>query len=101
MEEDLVRKIKSNPRYHELVEQALELGWTLTAAVLVVYYGYVLLIAFDKELLAKKLGSGVMTLGIPLGLFVIVFTVVITGLYVRHANNTYDDLTDKIKREAA
>jgi uncharacterized membrane protein (DUF485 family) len=59
------------------------------------------LIAFDKELLAKKLGSGVMTLGIPLGLFVIVFTVVITGLYVRHANNTYDDLTDKIKREAA
>ncbi|SAL26241.1 membrane protein [Caballeronia terrestris] len=101
MEEDLVRKIKSNPRYHELVNKRSKLGWTLTAAVLVVYYGYVLLIAFDKELLAKKLGSGVMTLGIPLGLFVIVFTVVITGLYVRHANNTYDDLTDKIKREAA
>lgn len=101
MEEDLVRKIKSNPRYHELVNKRSKLGWTLTAAVLVVYYGYVLLIAFDKELLAKKLGSGVMTLGIPLGLFVIVFTVVITGLYVRHANNTYDDLTDKIKREVA
>jgi uncharacterized membrane protein (DUF485 family) len=101
MEEDLVRKIKSNPRYHELVNKRSKLGWTLTAAVLVVYYGYVLLIAFDKELLAKKLGSGVMTLGIPLGLFVIVFTVVITGLYVRHANNTYDDLTHKIKREAA
>ena len=87
MEEDLVRKIKSNPRYHELVNKRSKLGWTLTAAVLVVYYGYVLLIAFDKELLAKKLGNGVMTIGIPLGLFVIVFTVVITGLYVRRANN--------------
>jgi uncharacterized membrane protein (DUF485 family) len=41
-----------------------------------------------------------MTWGIPIGLFVIVFTVVITGFYVRHANNTYDELTEQIKREA-
>jgi uncharacterized membrane protein (DUF485 family) len=73
----------------------------LTALVLVVYYGYVLLIAFDKQFLAAKMGAGVMTWGMPIGLFVIVFTVVVTGFYVRRANSTYDQLTEQIKREAA
>jgi uncharacterized membrane protein (DUF485 family) len=101
MDQDLVGKIKSNPRYHELVYKRSKLGWTLTFAVLLVYYGYVLLIAFDKNLLATRLSGSVMTWGIPLGLFVIVFTIVVTGLYVRHANSTYDELTEAIKREAA
>ncbi|CDY79231.1 Putative membrane protein, clustering with ActP [Caballeronia glathei] len=100
MDEDLVSKIKAIPQYRSLVAQRSKLGWTLTAAMLVVYYGYVLLIAFDKDLLASRMNSGVMTWGIPIGLFVIVFTVVITGYYVRHANNTYDELTEQIKREA-
>lgn len=91
--------IKSSATYRELVRKRSTLGWTLTALVLVVYYGYVLLIAFNKDLLAAKMGAGVMTWGMPIGLFVIVFTVAITGLYVRHANRTYDELTDKIKLE--
>jgi uncharacterized membrane protein (DUF485 family) len=101
MDLKLVEKIQSSAAYRELVQKRSKLGWTLTALVLVVYYGYVLLIAFNKDLLAAKMGAGVMTWGMPIGLFVIVFTVVITGLYVRHANNTYDELTDQIKREAA
>ncbi len=101
MDLDRVEKIRSSTAYRELVRKRSTLGWTLTALVLVIYYGYVLLIAFDKDLLAAKLGAGVTTWGMPIGLFVIVFTVTITGLYVRHANSTYDDLTDQIKREAA
>ncbi len=101
MDLKIVEKIKSSAAYGELVRKRSKLGWTLTALVLVVYYGYVLLIAFNKDLLAAKMGAGVMTWGMPIGLFVIVFTVVITGLYVHHANSTYDELTDKIKREAA
>ncbi|WP_454739905.1 DUF485 domain-containing protein [Cupriavidus necator] len=101
MNEDLVRRLKANPRYRELVRRRTRLGWTLTAAMLVIYYGYVLLIAFDKELLAAKMGNGVMTWGMPIGLFVIVFTVAITGFYVRHANGAYDELTERIKREVA
>ena len=101
MDVKLVETIKSSAAYRELVRKRSKLGWTLTAIVLVVYYGYVLLIAFDKDLLAAKMGGGVMTWGMPIGLFVIVFTVVITGVYVRHANRTYDELTDRIKREAA
>ena len=101
MQDDLVQKIKRDPNYHQLVKSRSRFGWALTALMMVVYYGYILLIAFDKEFLAKKTGDGVMTWGMPIGLFVIVFTVAVTGLYVRHANSTYDDLTDRIKREAA
>ncbi|AQV93965.1 DUF485 domain-containing protein [Cupriavidus necator] len=101
MNEELVARLKANPRYHELVRKRSRLGWSLTAIMLVIYYGYVLLIAFDKELLATKMGSGVMTWGMPIGLFVIVFTIAITGFYVRHANDSYDKLTEQIKREVA
>ena len=101
MDVKLADKIRSNAAYRELVRKRSRLGWTLTALVLVVYYGYVLLIAFNKEMLAAKIGAGVTTWGRPIGLFVIVFTVVITGFYVRRANSAYDELTDQIKREAA
>lgn len=99
MEEDLVRRIESNPKYRKLVAQRTSYGWTLTLLMMVVYYGYILLIAFDKELLARRIGSGVMTWGIPIGLFVIVFTVVITGIYVRRANSEFDELTADIRKE--
>ncbi|WNC95010.1 DUF485 domain-containing protein [Paraburkholderia sp. FT54] len=101
MDLKLAEKIKSSAAYRELVRKRSRLGWTLTTLVLVVYYGYVLLIAFDKQFLAAKMGAGVMTWGMPIGLFVIVFTVVVTGFYVRRANSTYDQLTEQIKREAA
>jgi uncharacterized membrane protein (DUF485 family) len=99
MEEDLVQRIKANPKYQKLVSMRSTFGWTLAAMMLVVFYGYILLIAFDKELLAQKIGSGVMTWGIPIGLFVIVFTVVITGIYVQRANQVFDSLTAEIRKE--
>jgi uncharacterized membrane protein (DUF485 family) len=99
MEKDLVHKIESSPKYQQLVSKRTSFGWTLTAIMMVVYYGYILLIAFDKELLARKIGNGVMTWGIPIGLFVIVFTVVITGIYVRRANSEFDELTAEIRKE--
>lgn len=64
--------------------------------MLIVYYGYVALIAFDKEFLAQPIGAGVTTLGIPIGMGVIIFSVIITGLYVRRANNEFDQLTRDI-----
>ncbi len=96
MQDDLVQQLKRDPNYHELVKTRSRFGWWLTAAMMVVYYGYILLIAFDKEFLAAKTGAGVMTWGMPIGLFVIVFTVLITGVYVRRANNKYDELTQAI-----
>jgi uncharacterized membrane protein (DUF485 family) len=68
----------------------------LTLAMMVVYYGFILLVAFNKPFLAQRLGDGVMTIGIPIGFGVIVFTVVITAYYVRRANSEFDDLTAAI-----
>lgn len=99
MEEDPTRRIESNPKYQALVSKRSKFGWTLTLLMMVVYYGYILLIAFDKELLARKIGNGVTTWGIPIGLFVIVFTVLITGIYVWRANREFDDLTAEIRKE--
>ena len=100
MEDKLVQRIKADPDYHKLVSRRSAYGWVLSVVMLVVYYGYILLIAFKRDLLATKIGSGVMTWGIPIGLFVIVFTVIITGIYVRRANGEFDELTARIRQRA-
>lgn len=101
MDADLLDQIRSSPNYRELVRKRSLLSWTLSLAVAVVYYAYILLIAFRKDLLAARIGGGVSTWGIPIGLFVVVFTVSVTGFYVLRANLTYDELTVRIKREVA
>lgn len=99
MKEDIVNKLVSSPRYRELVAKRSSFGWLLTAIMLVVYYGYILVIAFKKDLLAIPLGEGVMTVGIPVGIGIIVFTVIITGIYVHRANSEFDDLTKNVLKE--
>ncbi len=98
MQDDLVHRIASHPQYLELKAKRSRFGWWLTAAMMVVYYGFILLVAFDKAWLSQRLGAGVMTLGIPIGFGVIVFTIVITAIYVQRANNLFDDLTAEIKK---
>ncbi len=100
MEKDTVAKIVANPKYQQLVGTRTRYGWILTLIMLVVYYGYIAVIAFDKELFHQRLGDGVMTLGIPVGFGVIVFTVIITGIYVRRANSEFDRMTREIIEES-
>ncbi|MBB6577185.1 uncharacterized membrane protein (DUF485 family) [Comamonas odontotermitis] len=99
MNDPVVAKIQANPRYQELKRKRNAFGWTLTILMLIVYYGYIGLIAFDKEFLAKPLGTGVTTLGIPIALGVIIFTIVITGIYVRRANTEFDAMTQQILKD--
>ena len=101
MVDPVVAKIQSHPKYRELRDQRNRFGWILTVLMMIVYYGYIALIAFNKPFLAQPIGSGVTTLGIPIGVFVILFTIVITGIYVRRANSTYDDLTRDILKDVA
>ena len=99
MNEEAVRRMKENPRYQELVSKRSRFGWILTAVMMLVYYGYIMIIAFDKELLAIKLGDGVMTLGIPVGIGIIIFTVILTGIDVRRANGEFDEMTEELVKE--
>ena len=57
------------------------------------------LVAFGKGFLATRIGSGVMTVGIPLALGVIVMAFVLTAIYVQRANGEFDKLTDELTRE--
>jgi uncharacterized membrane protein (DUF485 family) len=96
MDMDLAQRIAAHPRYKELKAKRTSFGWWLTLAMMVAYYGFILLVAFNKEFLSQRIGSGVMTIGIPIGFGVIVFTVVITAIYVKRANREFDDLTAEI-----
>ena len=100
MTDPTIDKIKSHPQYAQLKRERNRFGWSLSILMLVVYYGYIALIAFNKAFLAQPLGAGVTTLGIPLGMGVIVFTIVITGIYVARANSEYDALTKDILEDA-
>jgi uncharacterized membrane protein (DUF485 family) len=98
MEMPSAERIAASPLYQALKTRRSRLGWTLTALMMVVYYGFILLVAFDKPLLAMPLGAGVTTLGMPIGLAVIVFTVVITAIYVRRANAEFDQMAARLQR---
>jgi len=101
MSDPIVDKIQSHPKYLELKKKRNSFGWLLTILMMVVYYGYIALIAFDKPFLAQRIGAGVTSLGVPIGLGVIIFTVVITAIYVRRANSEFDDLTADILKDVS
>ena len=101
MIDEIAARVEANPKYHKLVSIRSSYSIIMTLCVMVVYYGYILLIAFDKEWLSTKLGAGMTTsVGIPLGVGVIVITIILTNLYVRRANTEFDTLTAEIIKEA-
>lgn len=100
MNKDLVQKIKSNPKYQELVSKRNSFSLKLSLFVLVMFYAYIVVIAFDKELLATKIGEGVMTVAFPVGAAIIIISFITTLIYVNRANNEFEDLTNDIKKQA-
>ena len=100
MQQDLVHAIKSNPKYHELVSKRTKFAWILAILMLLIYYGFILIIAFNKEFLSQQLWEGsITTVGIPIGLGVIISAFILTGIYVFRANSEFDRLTAEIKEE--
>ena len=100
MDADLVQRISNHPAYQELKTKRSSLGWWLAAAMMIVYYGFILLVAFNKPFLAQRLGEGVTTIGMPIGLAVIVFTIAITAFYVNRANGEFDALAEQVNKAA-
>ncbi len=96
---DRIARVQANPKYRALVRRRSRFAWTLTAIMLIAYFGYVLLIAFDKELLARPIGGGVTSVGIPLGFGIIVLGVLLTAVYVRRANREFDGLLEALLAE--
>ena len=101
MKQEMVDMIKNDPDYIKLVSERSKFAWTLTIVMLIIYFGFVLVIAFDPKLLGTPLSAGsVTTVGIPVGIGVIISAFVLTGIYVRRANSEFDELTARIKAKA-
>jgi len=96
-----VTKIEHNPNYQELVRRRSSLVWMLSLIMLVVYFGFILLVAYAPKFLGIRIGTGVTTIGIPIGLAVILLAFVLTGIYVRRANSSYDVLIRKIVEDSS
>jgi uncharacterized membrane protein (DUF485 family) len=73
----------------------------LTSLMMIAYFGFVLLIAFDKPLMGSLVGGGRVSLGVLLGALVIVLAPVLTGTYVRWANRHYDEELAALKKAGA
>ena len=95
MDANQVARIRANPLFRELEQKRNVFSWTLSVIMLTVYYGFILLVAFGKGLVATPF-IGVVTWAFPLGLFVIACAIGLTGLYVLRANSEFDDLTRKV-----
>ncbi|MDD5359793.1 MAG: DUF485 domain-containing protein [Sulfurovaceae bacterium] len=96
MNSDMIKDIMANPKYQELVQKRGRFAWILSLIVIVVYFSFVLIVAFDPKLLAIKL-YGVTTLAIPVGVAIIIMSFVLTGVYVKRANSEFDDMVAEIK----
>jgi len=99
--QDTLDRVTANPKFHEFI--AMRSRYSIIMAIIsaAAYYGFILLVAYDKEFLATKLGAGMTTsIGVPLGVGVIAFTILLTWIYVRRANSEFDDTNEAIIREA-
>ena len=99
MENNLVEKIYEDPKFQELVSKRSSFGWMLSIAMLVVYFAFILTIAFNPSVLGTPLNEGgVTSIGIPIGIVIIFFAFILTGVYVQRANTEFDEMTQEIKK---
>lgn len=94
-------RIRANPKYLALIQKRNGFSVVMTIIGAIAYYGFILLVAFDKQFLASKVSDGgVMSIGIPIGVGVIAFTIVLTWIYVNRANSEFDTEVEAIVHEA-
>lgn len=88
----------NNPDFKKLAQRKNSVSAALTIAMLLVYYGFITLLAYDKDLLGHKISTHT-TLGMPIGIGVILLSWLLTGVYVRWANREYDALVAQVRAE--
>ncbi|MDS4014882.1 MAG: DUF485 domain-containing protein [Candidatus Accumulibacter sp.] len=97
----MYERMRVNPKFQELVRKRGSFAWTLAAIVLVLFYGFFLLVAFSPALLGQKIAEGSMwPIGYTIELCLFVFFWLTTVVYVRRANGEFDELTQQLIKEA-
>lgn len=101
MSEAVYARIRKNPKFVELVTNRGRLAWLLSGVVLVLFYAFVLTVAFAPSVIGLRVAPGsTLTIGVAVGLFQFVFFWLLTAFYVRKANKEYDALTSEIVEDA-
>ena len=100
MNQDICQQIEDSAQFRELVEKRQRFATFLSIIMLVVYVGFILLIAFAPGWLGTPMHAGTsVTRGIPIGIGVIVVSFILTGIYVWRANGEFDRLNRAVLQE--
>jgi len=99
MDVSMLKRIEADPDYQALVSERKAFGWTLAIITLVAYYGFIAIVAFAPGVIATRI-AGNITIGIVLGLILILGSILLTGIYVARANSRYDDLNNAVVNAA-
>ena len=91
-------EILNDEDFRSLSSQKNTISVILTILELVLYFGFIALIAFNKPFLATKI-SGAISIGIPIAVATIFLSWVLTGIYIYWANSKYDVLVKKVKEK--
>ena len=95
---DIYDKIKLDPEFQALVKKRRKLALILTSITLIVYFSFILTLAYAPSLFAHPIYEGsVISIGIPLGVSIIIIAFVLTGIYVRKANTDFDKTLNRLK----
>ncbi|MDD3353027.1 DUF485 domain-containing protein [Zoogloea sp.] len=95
-------RIRKNPRFAELVSKRQGFATLLSIIVLVIFYGFFMVVAFNPNLIGQRLSEGsYVTIGIAAELFMFIFFWVLTAVYVKRANGEFDEITAEIVRDAS
>lgn len=98
MLDEKLKDLSESGAYKNLCQRRAKTVWPMAIIMLAVYYAYILVIAFAPEVFANKIGDGHMTLGMAVGLGVILFTFIITGIYVHRANVELEPMVEDIQK---
>jgi uncharacterized membrane protein (DUF485 family) len=99
MDQSTIDKIQQSESFQTLVQYRSRLAIKLTVAMLIIYYGFIALIAFNPAFFQTIVIGSNITIGVPMGVGIILFAFALTGIYVHKANSDFDELSDKIKAE--
>jgi uncharacterized membrane protein (DUF485 family) len=94
------RALLDSTEFRHLVRRRWRVSMMLTGLLFVLYYGYIVLIAVDRPFLARRIGGGATTIGIPLGMAVIVGSWALTASYILWANRRYDPEVSRLRERA-
>jgi uncharacterized membrane protein (DUF485 family) len=99
--QDVIDRVTANPKFLEFVAVRNRYSVIMTIISAAAYYGFILLVAFQGPWLGTKVGPGMtMSIGVPIGVGVIVFTIILTWIYVRRANGEFDETNARLIAEA-